>query len=127
MLAKAIAIIDDEADLVNLFREALEKDGFSASTFTDPVQALDHVRENPYKYSIILSDFHMPKLDGCELCMKLISLNPDLKIILMSAYENISYDTSRFIFLSKPILIARLLTVVKEILVEQPKITSKLE
>jgi hypothetical protein len=45
----------------------------------------------------------------------------------MSAYENIPYDTSRFIFLSKPILIARLLTVVKEILVEQPKIISKLE
>ena len=45
----------------------------------------------------------------------------------MSAYENIPYDTSKFIFLSKPILIARLLTVVKEILVEQPKIISKLE
>jgi DNA-binding NtrC family response regulator len=99
------------------------KDGFSASTFTDPVQALDHVRENPYKYSLILSDFRMPKLDGCELCMKLISLNPDLKIILMSAYENITYNKSRFTFLSKPISIAQLLKVIKEFLDEQPKIT----
>ena len=28
MIAKAIAIIDDEVDLVNLFHEALEKNGF---------------------------------------------------------------------------------------------------
>ena len=59
--------------------------------------------------------------------MKLISLNPDLKIILMSAYENITYNTSRFTFLSKPISIAQLLKVIKEFLDEQPKLTSKLE
>ena len=36
---KAIAIIDDEADLVNLFQEILENNGFKVCTFTDPIQA----------------------------------------------------------------------------------------
>ena len=39
VLAKTIAIIDDEADLVNLFEEALEHNGFKVCAFTDPIQA----------------------------------------------------------------------------------------
>ena len=37
MLTKAIAIVDDEADLVNLFSEALQLDGFKVCGFTDPL------------------------------------------------------------------------------------------
>ncbi|MGI0050597.1 MAG: hypothetical protein ACRD8K_02565 [Nitrososphaeraceae archaeon] len=38
MVSKAIAIIDDEVDLVNLFQEALEKNGFKVCTFTDLIK-----------------------------------------------------------------------------------------
>jgi DNA-binding NtrC family response regulator len=41
MVAQAIAIIDDEVDLVNLFKEALENNGFEVNTFIDPVQAFN--------------------------------------------------------------------------------------
>ena len=41
MIAKAIAIIDDEVDLVNLFQEALEKNRFKVCTFIDPIQAIN--------------------------------------------------------------------------------------
>ena len=46
--AKTIAIIDDEVDLVNLFQEALENNGFKVCAFTDPIQAFNIFREkNP--------------------------------------------------------------------------------
>ena len=48
MKAKAIAIIDDEVDLVNLFHEALEKNGFKVCAFIDPVQAFTTL-EKKYK------------------------------------------------------------------------------
>jgi DNA-binding NtrC family response regulator len=41
--AKAIAIIDDEVDLVNLFQEVLENNGFKVCVFTDP-----HTSIQPY-------------------------------------------------------------------------------
>jgi DNA-binding NtrC family response regulator len=45
MLAKSIAIIDDEADLVNLFEEALQMDGFKVCAFTDPIDALNNMKK----------------------------------------------------------------------------------
>ena len=46
---------------------------------------------------MILSDFRMPNLNGHELCTKLRQLNPELEVILMSAYDTIDCDTSKFI------------------------------
>lgn len=103
MAAKAIAIIDDEVDLVDLFQEALENNGFKVSTFIDPIQ----------EYWLILSDYHMPKLNGHELCTKLIQLNPKLQVILISAFDTIECDTSKFTFIKKPILIAQLVQIVR--------------
>jgi DNA-binding NtrC family response regulator len=40
-MPKAIAIIDDEVDLVNLFQEALKNSGFKVCTIIDPIQAFN--------------------------------------------------------------------------------------
>ena len=48
--AKAIAIIDDEADLVDLFQEILESDGFKVCAFIDPIEAYNHIQKSPNDY-----------------------------------------------------------------------------
>jgi len=50
---------------------------------------------------------------------KIIEYNPDLKVILMTAYENLKCNKSRFIFLSESIPIARLLELINETLGRQ--------
>jgi len=122
LLVKAIAIIDDETDLANLFKEALQMDGFRVRAFTDPKEALNHIQKKPDEYTLVISDFKMPLMNGHVLCTKLMDLNPNLKIILMSAYANIECDISKFTVVHKPIPIARLLKIVKESLSEQKTI-----
>ena len=56
----------------------------------------------------------MPVMDGNELCTKLIHINPNLKVILMSAYPDIKYDKEKFLFVNKPISIAQLIEIVKK-------------
>ena len=112
--AKTIAIIDDEVDLVNLFQEALENNGFKVCAFTDPIQAFNTLEKKIQEYGLILSDFRMPNLNGYELCTKLILLNPELEVILMSAYDIMECDTSKFTIIKKPILIAQLLQIVRD-------------
>ena len=112
--AKTIAIIDDEVDVVNLFQEALEKNGFKVCAFTDPIQAFNTLEKKIQEYGLILSDFRMPNLNGYELCTKLILLNPELEVILMSAYDTMECDTSKFTIVKKPILIAQLLQIVRD-------------
>ena len=62
---------------------------------------------------MILSDFCMPNLNGHELCTKLRQLNPKLEVILMSAYDMMECDTSKFTIVKKPILMAQLLQIVR--------------
>ena len=112
--AKTIAIIDDEVDLVNLFQEALENNGFKVCAFTDPIQAFNTLKKKIQEYGLILSDFRMPNLNGYELCTKLILLNPELEVILMSAYDIMECDTSKFTIVKKPIVIAQLLQIVRD-------------
>jgi len=116
---KAIAIIDDEADLVNLFQEILENNGFKVCAFTDPIQAFNALEKTIYEYGLILSDYRMPKLNGHELCTKLKQLNPELNVILMSAYDTLECNTSKFTFIKKPIRIAQLLHIVRNNLAEK--------
>ena len=127
MVAKAIAIIDDEIDLVNLFQEALENNGFKVCTFIDPIQALNTLEKKIQEYGLILSDFRMPKLNGHDLCTKLRQLNPELEVILMSAYDTIECNTSKFTVVKKPILIAQLLQIVEDILVKDTSIITRIK
>ena len=56
MFNKFIAIIDDDSDLLNIYSEALKMSGYDVSSFTDSVMAYEHIKENPNKYSLVITD-----------------------------------------------------------------------
>ena len=47
---KSIIIVDDEIELADLFKEFLKKEGYDAISFTDPIMALEYVRETSRKH-----------------------------------------------------------------------------
>jgi DNA-binding NtrC family response regulator len=122
-MPKSILLVDDEKDLIELFMEALKINGFQVSGYNDSVEAYNHFKQCPEKYGLVISDFRMPDMNGNELCNKLVALNPNLKIILMSAYENVEHNLN-FIFVSKPILLTELLQLVRKNLTEEIDIIS---
>lgn len=83
-----MAIVDDEIDIVNLFRDALSSiKGLSIFTFTDPITAFEHIKMNKSKYAIVISDLRMPGINGMELVDKIKKLNPLVRTLLMTAFE----------------------------------------
>lgn len=114
MLAKSIAIIDDDVDIADLFKDVLEDDGYTVVAFNDSITALNHIQENAEEFGLVISDYRMPQMNGYELCKNLINLKSDLKVILISAYELLERDNPTFTFLHKPISIAKLVSVVNE-------------
>jgi CheY-like chemotaxis protein len=64
---KSVIVVDDEHDLVNLFTDALSSYGYDVSAFTDPIAALEYIKKNPDKYSLLITDFSMNNMNGCEL------------------------------------------------------------
>jgi DNA-binding NtrC family response regulator len=83
-----VAIVDDEVDIVNLFRESLGTiKGISVFAFTDPLAALEHFMINKNAYILIISDLRMPVLCGIELIKKIKRENPLVRTLLMTAFD----------------------------------------
>jgi DNA-binding NtrC family response regulator len=83
-----VAIVDDELDIANLFREYLSGiKGILVFTFTDPVIALEHFISNKYEYFLIISDLKMPRLSGIEFIKKVKKINPFVRTLLMTSFE----------------------------------------
>jgi CheY-like chemotaxis protein len=84
-------VVDDEADVAELFRQHFRRDlraeRFRMDFAMSAVEALSRV-EGPAKASLILilSDINMPGMTGLEMLPKVKALRPDVPVIMITAY-----------------------------------------
>jgi CheY-like chemotaxis protein len=120
---KKIMLVDDEADILWLFKMILESDArLKVDAFADPIVALENFR--PGLYDLLLIDIAMPKMNGFELHDKIRELDKKVKISFVTAsemfYEEIrkeafpEFDTT-ICFIRKPIANPDLIKQVKQI------------
>jgi DNA-binding NtrC family response regulator len=86
---RIVCIVDDDFSTTRLFHEALSEniDSVNVVSFTDPVMALEHFTDNKDAYALVIADLRMPNLNGLELLKKVKTSNPNVRTILMSAYN----------------------------------------
>jgi len=82
-----VLVVEDEPDILTLVVKHLRSNGFIADDFTDPVTALAHFKNNSMNYSVVLTDIRMPDMNGFELAHEIQKIRPDIKIVLMTAFE----------------------------------------
>ena len=117
---KAELVVDNDFDIANAIKLWLQRYGFHAYEFTDPVQALEYFHEKMEGINLVLSDIRMPQMNGYELVIKIKTLKPKIKIILMSAFEIREVELSRVLpsikidgLISKPISLKNLVEIIK--------------
>ena len=54
--SKSILLVDDESDIVNLFKDFLENKNYDVIGFTNPLKALQHYKTNWDRYGLVISD-----------------------------------------------------------------------
>lgn len=85
---KIVSIVDDELSTTNLFYTALRTiRGINLFGFTDPVQALEHLKMNKHDYAVMICDLRMPVINGLQLLQTVKDLNPLSRTILITAYD----------------------------------------
>jgi DNA-binding response OmpR family regulator len=104
-------VVDDEEDIAFTLKQILEETGsFEVKTYTDPVLALSKFKARRYDLAVL--DIRMPKMDGFQLCRKLIDIDKRLKICFLTAAELLHYqetdsdlirDLGTDCFVTKPI------------------------
>jgi len=85
-------VLDDEDDIVYIFRKALQLSGFRVFAFTNPELALEHFKNNSDRYGLIITDVRMPQMNGIEFAEKVRTFSPSISIVLMSAFSMADLD-----------------------------------
>ncbi len=108
----SIVVVDDESDLVFMFKVTLEMNGYNVIGFTNPVEALEYLKKNHDKCALLITDYRMPEINGCELGTKIEEIDDKIKVIIITAYENIIENIVNFELIKKPISTVKLLEIV---------------
>ena len=84
-----ILFVDDEEMLAEMGKGLLEKAGYDVVSTTSSLEALDLVRHEPSRFDLIITDQTMPDLTGLMLAREVLTLRPDLPIILCTGYSHL--------------------------------------
>jgi len=99
---KSILIVDDEPDFLDVIEVALVMGGYHVARAKDGRQAWEMLaNETP---GIILSDYSMPRMNGCELfdLVRNSSRGKDMPFIFMSATPELISSVGTYSVLRKP-------------------------
>lgn len=84
-----ILFVDDEEWLVEMWQEILGALGFRVTATTSSQEALEIFRRDPQAFDLVITDQTMPHLTGLELAQEVLSLRPQLPIILCTGFSEL--------------------------------------
>ena len=118
-MSKSILLVDNEPDIIYLFKYALEIRNYDVYDFTNPLNALEDYKLNCAQYGLVISDIQMPEMTGFDLLKNIRKINVNISILLMSAYDIIDFSELDGIkidgFMQKPITIRELLSTIEKL------------
>jgi DNA-binding NtrC family response regulator len=83
-----ILVADDEEGVRTFVAESLERDGHEVVQVADGKAALAAAREEPF--DVVISDLRMPEMDGMSLVRTLRTEQPDVEIIVLTAFGDVA-------------------------------------
>lgn len=92
-----ILLIDDDEDILFTFKSIISSEGYNVTIFSNGIHALADILAKPvYYYNLIIMDIRMPEINGIKLYSHLRILNPDAKVIFLSALNALEEILSIF-------------------------------
>ncbi|HGY11847.1 MAG TPA: sigma-54-dependent Fis family transcriptional regulator [Desulfobacterales bacterium] len=82
-----ILVVDDEKNYTMIIGEILQEEGYTSITASSGMEALDIL--NNEIIDLILTDVKMPGMSGIQLLEKIKELNPDIPVIIMTAFGSV--------------------------------------
>jgi PAS domain S-box-containing protein len=119
--SERILFVDDEKMLVDIGQQALQRLGYDVVSRTSPIEALELFKAKPDFFDLVITDKTMPGITGDVLAKELMSIRPNLPVIICTGYsQTIDHERAKQIgikaFVMKPILINEIAAAVRKVL-----------
>ncbi len=117
--AERILIVEDKDSLRIVLKKTLEAEGFGVEEAPDGRAALEKIGRE--RFAMVLSDLRLPRADGHEVLKAAVRADPEMPVILMTAYGTIRDAVSAmregaYDYLEKPVDNDHLLALVRRAL-----------
>jgi len=116
-----ILFVDDEEPLIRLWDRNLSRLGYSVTSTTSSLEALECFRAEPGGFDLVVTDQTMPRLTGLELTGEIKKLRPDVPIILCTGFGGLvgpeeirAAGVTEFII--KPVTIQQMTRLIRRVL-----------
>ncbi len=114
---KRILVVEDEKALSLLYKEELTGMGYKVTTVLGADAALEALAKE--KFDLVVTDIRMPGKNGIELVTRVMSQQPDIPIIINTAYQSYKSDFKTWAadaYIVKSSSLEELKTKIKELL-----------
>jgi CheY-like chemotaxis protein len=116
--SKHILIVDDSQDLTHVIADFLGMYGYKVHTARDGYDALECM--NSTHIQVVVSDIHMPRMDGFTLMGEIKTKYPKVPIVLITGFsvseaQKMAFDRGANAFVAKPFKLKELKSVIESV------------
>ncbi|MBP2671223.1 MAG: atoC, partial [candidate division NC10 bacterium] len=117
-----ILVVDDEEQMRDLLAKVLERKGYEVSVCGDGAEALALLEREPA--DLVITDVRMPGLNGMEALRAVKELNPEIVVLIMTAFGSIdqavqAVKEGAYDYINKPFKIDEILLTIQKALEER--------
>ncbi len=112
-----VLLVDDEKEFTRILSERMETRGLTVVTAKNGPAALKKAEKE--RFDAIILDMSMPEMDGIETLKRLLEINPDLQVIMLTGHATLekgveAVKLGAMDFLEKPADMDKLLAKISE-------------
>jgi signal transduction histidine kinase/CheY-like chemotaxis protein len=119
--SESILFLDDELIIAHWGQQILTRLGYEVVSFNRPEEALDAFQKTPHRFDLVVTDMVMPHMTGDVLANQILSIRPDMPIIMFTGYSEKSVCHNGIhervkALLNKPLVAAELARAIRRVL-----------
>jgi two-component system cell cycle sensor histidine kinase/response regulator CckA len=118
---RTVLVVDDEPDVLHLIQSILTEEGYEVIAAGSADRAIKAFARMARRPDLLLTDVVMPGMSGPMLVEHLLGIEPNLKVLFMSGYDN-RHVVQRYVvekgfrLISKPFTVKGLRMAINEVI-----------
>ena len=113
-----IAIVDDDPDIRKSFSTMISHLGYSSFVFDSGTSFVKALAKDKLSFDLVLMDYRMPEMNGIEASRIIQRYRPEMKIILVTAYDFVEKEAlaTGLLYIRKPLSMGAFSRILKDVL-----------